>query len=107
MRAAPNSSDTASGIRWRIACLLLAITTLTSIDRLNISVAAKYLQAIDDYREAERQFEIAHVEAKLREHGGNIKRTTAAIGIHHQSLKEKRRELGIQAETDAHTRITT
>jgi DNA-binding NtrC family response regulator len=56
--------------------------------------------AIDDYREAKRQFEIAYVKAKLREHGGNITRTAAAIGIHRQSLQEKLRELGIQAEKE-------
>ncbi|MGO8733880.1 MAG: sigma-54-dependent transcriptional regulator [Terriglobia bacterium] len=54
--------------------------------------------AIADYREAKRQFEVAYVKAKLREHGGNITRTAAAIGIHRQSLQEKLRELGIQAE---------
>ena len=56
--------------------------------------------AIDDYREAKRQFEIAYVKAKLREHGGNITRTAAAMGIHRQSLQEKLRELGIQAEKE-------
>jgi DNA-binding NtrC family response regulator len=55
------------------------------------------LLAISDYRAAKRQFEIAYVKAKLREHGGNITRTAAAIGIHRQSLQEKLRELGIQA----------
>jgi DNA-binding NtrC family response regulator len=44
-----------------------------------------------------RQFEIAFINAKLQEHGGNITRTAAAIGIHRQSLQEKLRELGIQA----------
>jgi two-component system response regulator AtoC/two-component system nitrogen regulation response regulator NtrX len=52
---------------------------------------------IADYREAKRQFEIVFIKAKLREHGGNITRTAAAIGIHRQSLQEKLRELGIQA----------
>jgi DNA-binding NtrC family response regulator len=55
--------------------------------------------AIADYSEAKRQFEIAYVKAKLREHGGNIIHT-AAIGIHRQSLQEKLRELGIQAEKE-------
>lgn len=55
---------------------------------------------IDDYREAKRQFEIAFVKAKLREHGGNITKTAAAIGIHRQSLQEKLRELGIQTERE-------
>ena len=53
-----------------------------------------------DYREAKRQFEIAYIKAKLREYGGNITRTAAAIGLHRQSLQEKLRELGIQAEKE-------
>jgi DNA-binding NtrC family response regulator len=53
-----------------------------------------------DYREARKQFEIAYIKAKLREHGGNITRTAAAIGLHRQSLQEKLRELGIQAEKE-------
>jgi DNA-binding NtrC family response regulator len=53
-----------------------------------------------DYREAKRQFEISYIKAKLREHGGNITRTAAAIGLHRQSLQEKLRELGIAAEKD-------
>ncbi len=54
--------------------------------------------AASDYRDAKRQFEIAFIKAKLREHGGNITRTAASIGLHRQSLQEKLRELGIQAE---------
>ena len=54
--------------------------------------------AIDDYREARRQFEIAFIKAKLREHDGNITRTATAIGLHRQSLQEKLRELGIEVE---------
>lgn len=53
--------------------------------------------SLSDYREARKQFEIAFINAKLQEHGGNITRTAAAIGIHRQSLQEKLRELGIQA----------
>jgi DNA-binding NtrC family response regulator len=53
-----------------------------------------------DYREAKRQFEIAYIKTKLREHGGNITKTAAAIGLHRQSLQEKLRELGIQAERE-------
>jgi DNA-binding NtrC family response regulator len=53
-----------------------------------------------DYREAKRQFEIAYIKAKLREHGGNITRTAAAIGLHRQSLQEKLRELGISARKE-------
>jgi len=53
-----------------------------------------------DYREAKRRFETDYIRAKLREHGGNITRTAAAIGLHRQSLQEKLRELGIQAEKE-------
>jgi DNA-binding NtrC family response regulator len=56
--------------------------------------------AIDDYREARRQFEIAFIKGKLRDHGGNITQTAAAIGLHRQSLQEKLRELGIRAEQE-------
>jgi DNA-binding NtrC family response regulator len=55
---------------------------------------------IGDYREARRQFEIAFIKGKLREHGGNVTRTAAAIGLHRQSLQEKLRELGIRAEQE-------
>ena len=51
-----------------------------------------------DYREARRQFETEFIKAKLLENGGNITKTAAAIGLHRQSLQEKLRELGIQAE---------
>ena len=54
--------------------------------------------SLNDYREARREFEIAYIKGKLREHGGNITRTAAAIGLHRQSLQEKLRELGIQAD---------
>ena len=56
--------------------------------------------AIDDYREARRQFEITYIKGKLHEHGGNVTRTAAAIGLHRQSLQEKLRELGIQVERE-------
>jgi ACS family glucarate transporter-like MFS transporter len=44
MIASGSSQAAASVIRWRIAGLLLAIITLTFIDRFNMSVAAKYIQ---------------------------------------------------------------
>jgi len=53
-----------------------------------------------DYREAKRLFETAYIKARLREHGGNITRTAAAIGLHRQSLQEKLRELNIHAEKE-------
>jgi DNA-binding NtrC family response regulator len=48
-----------------------------------------------DFREARRFFEIAYLSRKLREHGGNVTRTAAAIGLERQSLQEKIRQLGI------------
>ncbi len=44
MTAADPAPAAASSIRWRIAGLLLLITTLTFIDRFNMSVASKYIQ---------------------------------------------------------------
>jgi len=58
------------------------------------------LLAPDDFRDARRQFEIAFIRRKLREHSGNVTHTAAAIGLHRQSLQEKLRELGIQAERE-------
>jgi two-component system response regulator AtoC/two-component system nitrogen regulation response regulator NtrX len=55
---------------------------------------------VKDYREARRQFEITFIKGKLREHGGNITKTAAAIGLHRQSLQEKLRELGIRADAE-------
>jgi DNA-binding NtrC family response regulator len=77
------------------------------VGRAGVSPAARpgehelpsFLEA-GDYREAKRQFEISYIKAKLREHGGNITRTAAAIGLHRQSLQEKLRELGISAERE-------
>jgi DNA-binding NtrC family response regulator len=48
-----------------------------------------------DFREARRKFEIAWLTRKLEEHGWNVSRTAATIGLHRQSLQEKLRELGI------------
>ncbi|MGO8819001.1 MAG: sigma-54-dependent transcriptional regulator [Terriglobia bacterium] len=69
----------------------------TGTERDGAALDVGYLD-IDDYREARRQFEISFIEGKLQKHGGNITRTAAAIGLHRQSLQEKLRELGIQAE---------
>ncbi len=48
-----------------------------------------------DLRDARRLFEIAYITRKLREHGGNVTRTAAAIGLERQSLQEKIKQLGI------------
>ncbi len=49
-----------------------------------------------DFREARRKFEVAYLTRKLEEHGWNVSRTAAAVGLHRQSLQEKLRELGIR-----------
>jgi len=51
-----------------------------------------------DYRDARRLFEIAYLTRKLREHGGNVTRTAAAIGLERQSLQEKIKQLGISRD---------
>jgi DNA-binding NtrC family response regulator len=66
-------------------------------EREGIAGVANFLN-LSDYRQARRQFEIAFIKAKLLENAGNITKTAAAIGLHRQSLQEKLRELGIQAE---------
>jgi two-component system response regulator AtoC/two-component system nitrogen regulation response regulator NtrX len=66
-------------------------------ERVGTPVDVGFL-AIDDYREARRQFEISFIKGKLREHDGNITQTAAAIGLHRQSLQEKLRDLGIRAD---------
>ncbi|MCC6858076.1 MAG: sigma-54-dependent Fis family transcriptional regulator [Bryobacterales bacterium] len=48
-----------------------------------------------DYREARRLFETEYLTRKLREHGDNVTRTAANIGLERQSLQEKIRKLGI------------
>ena len=47
------------------------------------------------FREARRLFEKEYVTRKLREHGENVTRTAAAIGLERQSLQEKIRQLRI------------
>jgi DNA-binding NtrC family response regulator len=48
-----------------------------------------------DYREARRLFEQEYLTRKLREFGGNVTRTAAAIGLERQSLQEKIKKLGV------------
>jgi DNA-binding NtrC family response regulator len=71
----------------------------TGMESAGVAPDVGYLD-IDDYRDARRQFEISFIKGKLQKHGGNITRTAAAIGLHRQSLQEKLRELGIQADRD-------
>jgi two-component system nitrogen regulation response regulator NtrX len=48
--------------------------------------------------EARRSFEREWLLAKLGEHGGNISRTAAAIGIARESLSRKIKAFGIEVE---------
>jgi DNA-binding NtrC family response regulator len=48
-----------------------------------------------DYREARRLWEREYLTRKLRDFGGNVTRTAAAIGLERQSLQEKIRTLGV------------
>jgi two-component system nitrogen regulation response regulator NtrX len=50
---------------------------------------------LQDYREARRQWEREYLTRKLREFGGNVTRTAAAIGLERQSLQEKIRTLDV------------
>jgi DNA-binding NtrC family response regulator len=47
------------------------------------------------FREARRLFEATYLARKLRENGGNVTRTAAAIGLERQTLQEKIKQLGI------------
>ncbi|MBL8175886.1 MAG: sigma-54-dependent Fis family transcriptional regulator [Bryobacterales bacterium] len=62
-----------------------------------VAVEERYF-AVADLREARRLFEMEFLTRKLREHGGNVTRTAAAIGIERQSLQEKIRQLGMTRE---------
>ncbi|MCX6636452.1 MAG: sigma-54 dependent transcriptional regulator [Acidobacteria bacterium] len=55
--------------------------------------------AIADFRDAKRRFEAEYLTRKLREHGGNVTRTAAAIGLERQSLQEKIRKLGTEPDS--------
>jgi transcriptional regulator with PAS, ATPase and Fis domain len=51
--------------------------------------------AAQDFRQACKLFEAEYLRRKLDEHGGNVTRCAAAIGIERQTLQEKIRRLGI------------
>jgi len=60
------------------------------------SEATDSLMTEADFREARHKFEIAWLTRQLEEHGWNVSRTAATIGLHRQSLQEKLRELDIR-----------
>jgi DNA-binding NtrC family response regulator len=48
-----------------------------------------------DYRESRRLWEREYLARKLRDFGGNVTRTAAAIGLERQSVQEKIKTLGV------------
>jgi DNA-binding NtrC family response regulator len=71
--------------------------------RLPAAEAGRALPAQDlPFSEAKRQtvadFERSYLLAALRQHGGNVSRTAAAIGMVRQSLQQKIRELGLRSQ---------
>lgn len=52
----------------------------------------------DAKRQTVESFERQYLSQALREHGGNVSRTATAIGMVRQSLQQKIRELGLDAE---------
>src|SRR5438067_6115210 len=44
MKSAAGMANSPTAVRWRIAALLFAIVVLTFLDRMNMSVAARYIQ---------------------------------------------------------------
>ena len=62
----------------------------------SVKVSENGVMSAPDLREARRLFEIEYLTRKLREHGGNVTRTAAAIGLERQSLQEKIKKLGIE-----------
>ena len=71
------------------------VTAAAGEARAPASSPLEAVLAAADFRDAKRLFEIEYITRKLREHGGNVSRTAAAIGFARQSLQEKIKELGI------------
>jgi DNA-binding NtrC family response regulator len=71
----------------------VAVMLDTDSQRCGVQGEAAFRAA--DYREARRVFEQEYLSRKLREFGGNVTRTAAAIGLERQSLQEKIKKLGV------------
>ena len=71
------------------------VAVILELDKGRAAVPAEGPLACADFREARRLFEFQYLKRKLREHGGNVTRTAAAIGIERQTLQEKIRKLGL------------
>jgi DNA-binding NtrC family response regulator len=84
-----------TGDQVKVADVEMALEPMAGAGVAN---AAEPYFAVEDLREARRLFEMEFLSRKLREHGGNVTRTAAAIGIERQSLQEKIRQLGITRE---------
>ena len=72
------------------------------LDRAPAGDAPRASDADASFRDAKRKavddFEREYLLGALRENGGNISRTAAAIGMVRQSLQQKIRELGLRSE---------
>ena len=72
------------------------------LDRAPAGDAPRASDADASFRDAKRKavedFERDYLLGALRENGGNISRTAAAIGMVRQSLQQKIRELGLRSE---------
>jgi DNA-binding NtrC family response regulator len=64
------------------------------------AAAASSVKFADAKQRAVEAFERAWLTEALAEHGGNVSRTAAAIGLARQSLQQKLRELGLRAGRD-------
>jgi two-component system nitrogen regulation response regulator NtrX len=55
----------------------------------------------DSFRDAKQDFERQYIVRKLREFGGNISRTAAAIGLERSNLHRKIRSYGLEVKNDS------
>ncbi len=69
-----------------------------SSDEVSQSTPDLELPFADAKRQTVESFERQYLSQALREHGGNVSRTATAIGMVRQSLQQKIRELGLDAE---------
>jgi two-component system nitrogen regulation response regulator NtrX len=56
--------------------------------------------ASDSFHDAKQDFERQYIVRKLREFGGNISRTAAAIGLERSNLHKKIRSYGLEVKND-------
>jgi DNA-binding NtrC family response regulator len=71
------------------------VDLILELDREPAPALAEGAFTAPDLRQACKLFEAEYLHRKLLEHGGNVTRCAAAIGIERQTLQEKIRRLGI------------